>query len=90
LPTDVRRAEEGALIARYRAALADQGVTLDEAVAHEQYRLFSIYSWISATTTAAMGSRWQPVEVGRRATERTTQAIVDLDVLGLLAERLDA
>ena len=57
-------------------------------LAHEQYRLFSIYSWISATTTAAMGSKWQPAEVGRRATERTTQAIIDLDVLGLLAERL--
>jgi hypothetical protein len=88
LPTEVRRAEEDALLARYRRALAGLGVTLDTEVALEQYRLFSIYSWISATTTAAMGSRWQPVEVGRRATERTTQAIVDLDVLGLLADRL--
>jgi hypothetical protein len=35
-----------------------------------------------------MGSKWQPVEVGRRATERSTQAIIDLDVLGLLRERL--
>ena len=84
LPTEVRRAEEDALIARYRAGLADSGVTLDADLAHEQYRLFSIYSWISATTTCAMGSKWQPAEVGRRATERTTQAIIDLDVLGLL------
>ena len=54
----------------------------------EQYRLFSVYSWISATTTAAMGSKWQPAEVGRKATKRTTQAIIDLDVLGLLGARL--
>lgn len=88
LPTDVRRAEEDDLVARYRAGLAERGVALDAALAREQYRLFSIYSWISATTTAAMGSRWQPVEVGRQATLRTTQAIIDLDVLGLLDERL--
>ena len=88
LPTEIRRAEEGALVARYRAGLAEHGITLDATLAHEQYRLFSVYSWIAATTTAAMGSRWQPVEVGRRAMERTTQAIIDLDVLGLLSELL--
>jgi len=37
---------------------------------------------------AAMGSRWQPAEVARVAMERTTQAVIDLDVLGLLSERL--
>jgi hypothetical protein len=88
LPTDVRRAEEDHLLARYRAGLAERGITLDVDLAHEQYRLFSVYSWIAATTTAAMGSKWQPIEVGRRATERTTQAIIDLDVLDLLNERL--
>lgn len=87
LPTDVRRAEEDALLARYRTGLGEGGVTLDADAAQEQYRLFSVYSWISATTTAAMGSTLQPIEVGRLATERTTQAIIDLDVLGLLAER---
>ena len=90
LPTEVRRAEQDALIGRYRTSLAANGVTLDADLAHEQYRLFSIYSWISATTTYAMGSKWQPAEIGRRATERTTQAIIDLDVLGLLSERLPA
>ena len=87
LPTDVRRAQQHQLIARYRSGLAAGGVDLGEELAMEQYRLFSIYSWIAATTTAAMGSKWQPADVGFRATERTTQAIVDLDVLGLLADR---
>lgn len=90
LPTEVRRDEEDALLARYRAGLAQRGIELDAGVARDQYRLFSVYSWISATTTAAMGSRWQPAEVGWRATQRTTQAIIDLDVLDLLHERLDA
>jgi aminoglycoside phosphotransferase (APT) family kinase protein len=88
LPTEVRRAEEDALIGRYRSGLAAWGVDLPADLAQEQYRLFSIYSWISATTTAAMGSKWQPAEVGYRATVRTTQAIIDLDVLDLLDERL--
>ena len=61
---------------------------IEPAVARDQYRLFSVYSWISATTTYAMGSKWQPAEVGRIATERTTQALIDLDVLALLDERL--
>lgn len=88
LPTEVRRAEEDRLIARYRARLASRGITLDADTAQEQYRLFSVYSWISATTTYAMGSKWQPAEVGRRATERTTQAIIDLEVFELLKMRL--
>jgi hypothetical protein len=90
LPTDVRRAEEAELLARYRTGLADRGVDLDADTAQSQYRLFSVYSWVSAVTTAAMGSAWQPAEIGRRATIRTTQAIIDLDVLGLLRERLDS
>lgn len=88
LPTEVRRAEQDGLIARYRAGLAAAGIDLDADLAQEQYRLFSVYSWISATTTAAMGSKWQPAEVGYRATERTTQALIDLDVLGLLEAKL--
>jgi hypothetical protein len=88
LPTHLRRAEEDALLARYRAGLADRGIALDAPTAQDQYRLFAVYSWIAAATTAAMGSRWQPAEVGRRATVRTTKAVVDLDVLGLLHERL--
>ena len=88
LPTEVRREAEGALIARYRAALAERGVTLDEETAQEQYRLFAIYSWTGSTTTAAMGSRWQPIEIGYKAMVRGTEAITDLDSVGLLTELL--
>jgi hypothetical protein len=56
----------------------------------DQYRLFSVYAWVAATTTAAMGSRWQPFEIGYAAMRRTTEAIDDLDAVGLLRDRLDA
>ncbi len=90
IPTDVRRGEEASLLARYRSGLADAGIHLDERVQDAQYRLFSVYSWVSAATTASMGSRWQPAQVGRRAMDRTTQAVADLQVLELLNERLGA
>ena len=88
LPTEVRRAEQDALVARYRNALVGRGVELDEHTAWDQYRLFATYSWISASTTYAMGARLQPLEVGRQATTRTTEAIIDLDTIGLLRDRL--
>ena len=76
---------------RYRKGLAHNsvgGVSLDADTAHGQYRLFSVYSWIAAASTAAMGSRWQPIEVSRVAMASTTQALEDLDAVGLLEERL--
>jgi aminoglycoside phosphotransferase (APT) family kinase protein len=88
LPIEVRREHEQSLLARYLQALAAKGWTLDEQTAHEQYRIFSIYSWIAAVSTAAMGTQWQPVEVTRPALLSTTAAIEDLDVVGLLNERL--
>jgi hypothetical protein len=66
LPVETRRAEEKSLLAQYRSGLARHGVTLEEHTVHEQYRLFSVYSWIAAASTAAMGSQWQPIEVSRR------------------------
>lgn len=88
LPVEARREAEEALLARYRGALAEHGWVLDERIAHDQYRLFSIYSWIAAVSTGAMGSQWQPIEVSRAAMISTTAAIDDLDVMGLLDERL--
>jgi hypothetical protein len=88
LPTDIRREHQEALINRYRAGLARHGITLDEQTAFDQYRLFVVYSWGGSTTTAAMGDRWQPIDIGRRAMMRGTEAIVDLDSVSLIRERL--
>jgi aminoglycoside phosphotransferase (APT) family kinase protein len=87
-PTEIRRAHEGALLLRYREILAAHGITLDAETAWEQYRLFTIYGWCAATCTAAMGSKWQPEHIGLGGTERSTIAAVDLDCVGLLADRL--
>jgi Phosphotransferase enzyme family len=83
-PTELRRAKERELLARYRAVLAEHGVTLDADLAWEQYRLFTIYGWCCATCTAAMGSRWQPEHIGLGGTERGTIAALDLGCLGLM------
>jgi thiamine kinase-like enzyme len=88
LPTEVRRAEQDALLARYRSALAGRGVVLDERTATDQYRLFSVYSWIAAVSTAAMGSQWQPIEIAHAAMILTTTAIDDLGAVELLEDRL--
>jgi hypothetical protein len=87
-PTELRRAHEDALLQRYRDVLAAHGIALDGEMAWEQYRLFTVYGWCAATCTAAMGSRWQPEHIGLGGTERSTIAAVDLDCVGLLAERL--
>jgi hypothetical protein len=38
-------------------------------------------------TTAAMGSKWQPIEIARPAMIRATESVEDLDAVGLLEER---
>ncbi len=88
VPTPMRRAHEDDVLNRYRHILGSHGATLDDATARDQYRLFSVYSWIAATSTAAMGSKWQPIEIARPAMVRATEAIDDLDAIGLLEERL--
>jgi hypothetical protein len=88
LPTEVRRAEQDDLLARYRSALGVCGVVLDERTAADQYRLFSVYSWIAAVSTAAVGSQWQPIEIARAAMLLTTTAIEDLGAVELLEDRL--
>jgi hypothetical protein len=88
MPTGVRRAEEDALIGRYLRRLAANGVPFDAALAHDQYRLFAIFAWVSATSTAAMGSRWQPSDRAMAAMHRTTTAVEDLDSVGVLEQLL--
>ena len=88
LPTDLRRAHQDVLLARYRCARAAAGSALDLTTAHEQYRLFAVYSWIAAVSTAAMGSQWQPFDIAHAAMLLTTRAVEDLDAIGLLRQEL--
>lgn len=87
IPAGVRVTEERALVERYCALLAAAGVDLDAEVAWEQYRLFAVYSWVSATSTAGMGSKWQPLHIGLGGTRRATAACEQLGCVDLL-ERL--
>lgn len=88
LPTDVRRSIEDELLDRYLAILARAGIAADRDGAWEQYRLFSVYSWVSAVSTVSVGSRWQPEARAVAAMDRTTAAVEDLDAVGCLTARL--
>jgi hypothetical protein len=88
VPTEVRRAEEPRLLGRYLEVLAEGGVTVDPAVADRQYRLFAVFAWVSMSSTAAMGSRWQSAEYAMAAMERATAAVADLGSVDVLRDML--
>ncbi|MCU1466156.1 MAG: hypothetical protein JWM72_2084 [Actinomycetia bacterium] len=87
IPAAVRAADERDWVDRYCSLLAEAGVDLDPGTAWEQYRLFAVYSWVSATSTAGMGSKWQPLHIGLGGTKRATAACDQLGCVDLL-ERL--
>jgi hypothetical protein len=88
VPHAVRETHERALVRGYCDALAGAGVDLDPGDAWTQYRLFAVYSWVAATATAGMGSKWQPIEIGLAATERATAACAHLESAALLESLL--
>lgn len=88
IPPEVRRPHQDDWIAHYRATLDTQGVQLDADTAWEQFRLYATYSWVSATSTAAVGSRWQAAKIGQGGMRRATSAIEDLDTVAILEDRL--
>lgn len=88
VPTDIRRARARDLLTRYCAGLRAGGVALELVSAWEQYCLQIITGWIAAVVTAAMGSHWQPIEIGMAATARADAAIADHRVADLLLTRL--
>ena len=47
-----------------------------------------IYAWMSGTTTAAMGSKWQPIEVGRLGMTRATATCADVGTVEALRDAL--
>lgn len=88
IPAAVRAAEERALLERYCELLGEAGVELSPEDAWEQYRLFAVYSWVSAAATAGMGSKWQPLHIGVDATRRATAACTELGCVALLVDLL--
>ena len=86
--TELRRARERDLVARYCAQLRARGTVLDADEAWQQYRLHLLTAWIAAVVTAAMGSHWQPIEIGMAATRRADAAIAEHGVAELLRARL--
>ncbi|HEY7134775.1 MAG TPA: phosphotransferase [Acidimicrobiia bacterium] len=88
VPASVRETIERDLVERYCELVAVEGVALDPGEAWDQYRLHAVYSWVAATSTAGMGSKWQPISIGLGATKRATAACAHLDSVGLIEERL--
>ncbi len=88
IPGEVRAAHERAWVARYCELLADAGIELTVDDAWRQYRVFAVYSWVSATSTAGMGSKWQPLHIGLGGTRRATAACTHLECVELLEEML--
>jgi hypothetical protein len=88
VPTEVRREHERDWIQQYVDLLAAHDVALSFDDAWRQYRLLVVYSWNSATSTAAMGSRWQAIDVGRGGMARATAAVEDLGSVTLLESLL--
>ena len=88
VPTELRRARERELVARYCARLHEGGIALDVDAAWQHYRVQLITGWIAAVVTAAMGSNWQPIDIGMAATRRANAAIEDHGVADLLRARL--
>ncbi len=87
-PTEIRRAHEVEWLRHYLDVLGAAGIALSFDDAWEQYRLLAIYGWNSATSTAAMGSRWQTEDVGQGGMRGATTAIEDLESVDLLLSKL--
>jgi hypothetical protein len=84
-PTDVRREHQHHWLHRYHEVLVESGV---DAPSFEtlwlRFRRTVLYAWIAATTTASMGSKWQPLEVGMLGMTRATDACADLGTIEAL------
>ena len=88
VPPNLRVRIERELVDCYCALLGDAGVTVDADAAWDQYRIHAVYSWVAAASTAGMGSKWQPIEIGLAGTRRATAACAQLDSATLLESML--
>ena len=88
-PTELRRREQEAWLRGYHQVLVDDGVDAPAFdVLWNRYRRCVLYAWIAATTTASMGSKWQPIEVGRAGMTRATDTCADLETVEAFREVL--
>ena len=89
IETHLRRSEEKNLLELYGETLVQGGIQPPAFDAlWRRYRLHCPYAWVSATVTAAMGDKWQPLQVGMDSMRRTTQAAQDLGSVDLFREEL--
>lgn len=88
-PVEVRRSQEESWVRAYRQGLLDAGIDAPELDGlWRHYRLAVLYGWVAATTTAVMGDKWQPVEVGMAAMQRSTQTCAELGTVEAFREAL--
>ena len=88
LSVETRRAHGEELIRVYLAALAEAGAPpVPFSLAWEQHRLHALYTWIACIVTAAAATLQQETIV-RAGLERSSAAVMDLDSLGALRERV--
>jgi len=88
LSVETRRAHGEDLIRVYLAALAEAGApSVPFSLAWEQHRLHALYTWISCIVTAAAATL-QREPIVRAGLERSSAAVIDLDSLGALRERV--
>lgn len=88
LSTEVRRAHQRELVARYAEALrACGGPAIDADEIWERVRGFALYAWLAAAFTAGAGGGLQSERIARAGLERAHRALEDLDTLAFLAGR---
>lgn len=84
VPVEVRRTHEKDWIKRYCEILQKGNINYSFDQAWDHYRLLVVYSWVAASASAAMGAKWQPVEVNLASLKRATDACEQLDSIGLI------
>ena len=88
-PTEMRRSEQERWLRLYRHVLVERGVDAPAfEVLWERYRRGVLYAWVAAATTASMGSKWQPIEVGMLGMTRATETCADLETVEAFREAL--
>jgi hypothetical protein len=88
-PTDLRREHQDEWLRRYHEVLVESGVAAPSFDAlWARFRRTVIYAWVAATTTASMGSKWQPIEVGMLGMKRATDACADVGTVEALRDAL--